>query len=414
MSDLPNREFPGAQIDLSRLGHPHTDAFRHIAEALGARYAGDEPVSVPPDGAPVAALDLPAEAPPQDPRAAALLETLPLPVLVTNANRIAYLNRRAKAVLGYAGAEALEAAGGLAALFGERKAMDGTLAIADALGKVFRATVEMTPIDWAGRRAVMLSMQPVASEARPLIGAEALSGLIDANPDPIAVVTRGGRVEAANAAYAALADGTGEDIRLEQRLEAEALDRVLRLTAEAFGSPDGAAALASPMRIGTRAMTVSAGILRGTELACLVFHPEDERETAPASPSPAPAAANALERAAATAGGLIEDDAVRITVSGGPASSLERALDEESERFFRALLVAIGGRAPAGSTVAVERRGGHYGLTLDPASAGVSEAVAASARLILLGLEAGLALAPAGDGELTIAPVLASTADAPA
>lgn len=411
MSDLPNREIPGKQIDLSRLGHPHADAFRHIADALGARYAGDEVAPEPPS-AMAAAPDLSVEALPQDPRAAALLETLPLPVLVTNANRIAYLNRRAKAVLGYDGAAALEAAGGLAALFGERRATDGTLAIADALGKVFRATVEMTPIDWAGRRAVMVSMQPVAAaEAHPAIGAEALGGLIDANPDPIAVITRGGRVETANTAYAALADGTGEDMRLEQRLEAEALHRVLRLTAEAFASADGAAAMAAPVRIGARTMIVSAGILRGAELACLVFHPEDERATSPNAASPAADTANALERAAATAGGLIEDDAVRISVSGGPAGSLERALEEETERFFRALLVAIGGRAPAGSTVAIERRGGTYGLSLTPANAGVLEAVAASARLILLGLEAGLAVAPADESELTIAPVLASALD---
>lgn len=421
MSDLPNRDIPGAQIDLSRLGQPHADAFRHIADALGARYAGDEEAAVvQPGGAPRPLHGLSGDAaPPHDPRAAGLLETLPLPVLVARADRVAYLNRRARTVLGYASAAMLEASGGLAALFGERTAADGAMAIADANGKVFRATVEMTPIDWVDGRAVMVSMQPLpAPETAPVPpqgAVEALSGLMDANPDPIAVITRGGRVEAANAAFGALAGGTSEDLRLEMRFSAGVLAAVLGLTAEAFASAEGAAALEEPVRIGAQAMTVSAGILRGSGLACLVFHPAAAPAEAPPATAADPAGRqHALERATATAGALIEDSAVGIGVTGGPVQGLERALAEETERFFRALLVAIGGRAPAGSTIEVARVGAHYRVSLAPAGEDTLAAVAASARLILFALEAGLALAPTDDGALSIAPLLSAPVAEPA
>ena len=416
MSDLPNREIPGPQIDLSRLGKPHDDVFRHIADALGARYAGDERAPAAADAAQAASGLAGESMPPADARAAGLLETLPLPVLVARADRVAYLNRRARKVLGYASAATLEASGGLAALFGERAAADGAMAIADAQGKVFRATVEMTPIDWGDGRAVLVSMQPLrAPDTAPGGVVEALGDLIDANPDPIAIITRGGRVEAANAAFAALGDGDDGDRRLEMRLSAEAMQAVLALTAEAFATPDGAAAHREPVRVGAGAMTVSAGILRGTELACLVFHPFTEAAAVPSAPRPERAGTrHAVERAAATAGALIEANAVTVEVSGGPADRLELTLAEETERFFRALLVAIGGRAAAGSTITVARDGAHYRLSLAPDGDGVLAAVAASARLILFGLEAGLAIAATDTAELAIAPVLASPSDAPA
>jgi hypothetical protein len=100
-------------------------------------------------------------------------------------------------------------------------------------------------------------------------------------------------------------------------------------------------------------------------------------------------------------------------VRGGAAAELETELTDETERFFRALLLAVGARAPAGTVVTVERRAPAYTIALEPATAGILEEIGGSTRLVLFGLEAGLALAPGPAGGLAIAPLLPRSAAEP-
>jgi len=398
----------GDDIDLARLARPDADAFRQIAEMLGARYAGDDTVAA----APLPAGDPPRtdEQAPADGAAAALLERLPLPILVAEQDRVVFINKAARDTLGYADAACLDAAGGLGALFLKRQAGDGAVPVRDAAGRSFLVRAEMTPVDWAGRRSILVSLQPLGSTAAgggsEPSRADLLHGLLSANPDPIAIVTRGGQVEAANTAYERLT--ATDDLRLLARLDAAAMETVLQTVAAAFAAGDGETTVSPPFAMGDATASVSAGVVPGSGLACLVFR----RPVAAAAASAEDALpADPLERAAAQTRRLFGETSVAIVVDGDPAPALETEFAEDAERFFRAFHVAVGVPAPEGATVTVTRRGACYSVSLAPGGMAHLSQSARSARLVLLALKAGLALAPGADDTLTIAPLLARVAN---
>lgn len=410
MTDATGRETLAKGIDLDRLTRPQADAFRHIAEALGARYAGDEAeVEAKPEGAPPSPLVRAGNGrggARHDAAAAALLETLPLPIIVTDETEAVFLNRAARTLLGFRTPADLDAAGGLATLIGSGAAPDGSMPVADASGEVFLARVEMTPVDWAGSRAILVSLQPLGLRAGPAPSvpdarSDALHALLSANPDPVAIITRGGYVETANVAYERLAGD--DDLRLETRVDASALAEILQAVAAAFATSEGEAATTGPITVGTASVRVSAAVVAESELVCLVFHEQAATGSGPASEAALPA--EALERAVARARRLL-GDTVRIEIGGDRPSALEAEYDAETERFFRAFLIAVGVPAQEGTVLVVERRGMRYQVTLAPGGAAPLAETARSARLVMLALEAGLALAPVAGGTLTIAPVL--------
>ncbi|GAB5377338.1 MAG: hypothetical protein AcusKO_38000 [Acuticoccus sp.] len=411
---MPVTEAPGcdhndAGEDIARLARPRAQELRSLAAMLGARFAGD----APPDGP--AADESPR--PPADAKAAALLETLPLPLLVTQNGGVAFLNRAARDTLGYSSAGAMEAGGGLGALFEGEPGAAGTVLVSAADGRRLAARAEVTPIDWSGHRAGLLSLQPLATAPprRPAPDADDTAGdstadtddleaLLSAQPDPIAIISRGGQVTVANAAYRELCGA--EDLALAQRLEAGALEAILLTLGEAFNAPSRCAELEAPVTVGGRAMVVTVAIVRGEDLACVAFHPLAGADTPASAPPDAVPGEGAVARAVTQAAALVHDASVSIHLAGGAPLPLETEFGEETERFFRALLVFLGARATAGTRVTLTRGPWAYALTLTPEAAGVLGEVTASSRLVLFGLEAGLAIATPPEGGLSIAPLL--------
>lgn len=417
LTEVPDPDRDGAKDDdVARLAEPRTEALRAIAAMLGARFAGDAAAPARP------AAEAPPP-PPADPKAAALLETLPVALLVTKGAAPAYLNRAARALTGYSGAAEMLAAGGLTVLFeGTPGSINGTLALRSADGFRFTARAEVTPIDWAGERAGLLSLQHVA--AAPAADAPAaddpggaihdaddeeraaLEALLSAHPDPIAIVSRGGLVSLANAAYRALGTA-GDDLSLAQRLDAGALEAILLTVGEAHAAPTRSAELKAPISVAGHTMSVTVAIVEGEGEACVAFHPVAGAADA-AGPAPLRAVreAAAVERAVTQAAALVREAGVAIALEGGPALPLEKEFPEETERFFRALLVFLGARSAPGTRILLERRPWTYALSLEPEGRAALGEVTASSRLVLFGLEAGLALAIPPEGGLSIAPLL--------
>ncbi len=167
----------------------------------------------------------------------------------------------------------------------------------------------LSAIAWADARAIMVTVTPVDAarqdrEAADDTGAlDALTDLLSANPDPVAIVSRGGHVEAANAAFEALGGKVGRN--LHDRLDAEGLAAVLSTLALALSARD---VPPPPVEISVdgEAWRVTVGALQHADSVCLVFHP------AAAEPGALPP----LERAAETARRLVADAGVGVKVDG--------------------------------------------------------------------------------------------------
>lgn len=435
MSDSTSPDRSGHAFELEHPAKPDVAVFRLIAAAMGARYAGDDggdgPVAAAHDGN-AADADLPAlphARLPNDPRVAALLDKIPLPILVATARGVSFVNKAARAALGHDTAGELDEAGGLGAVFAAGAARNGAITVTTSTGGTFQARAEMKSIEWADHRAMLVTLEPLA-QARPhaawreaaAAGAEraapdpdgaapndrgATQALLDANPDPVAVISRGGAVDLANAAWAALCEA--DSLALEERLDPAGLQTVLRVAGEALQS--GAIATAGAISVGGRAMRVSAGPVGEAGFACVTLHPEVEPAPFEGAGDPVrqiDAETEApLESAVATARRLLCEAKVHITFSGGAAHELEDRLPAETERFFRAVLLALGARALPGTMITLERTVAGYVIALAPRIPASVNEIGSSQRLVLFGLEAGLAIAPTPDGRLAIAPLLA-------
>ncbi|WP_420391569.1 hypothetical protein [Acuticoccus sp.] len=161
-------------IDLEKLSRPDAEAFRSIAMALGARFAGDlvEPILAAPvdpssrvEPTPGTARQAIAEH--LDPVRAAILERLPIAaVVILEDDRVALLNRAAATMFGVSDVDAVDGLGGITAVFaGARPRVAGLVAMRTAAGACFEARVTMVPIDWRDGRARLLTVLPAASPA---------------------------------------------------------------------------------------------------------------------------------------------------------------------------------------------------------------------------------------------------------
>ena len=308
-------------VDLGRLSKPEADAFRYIAEALGARFEGDRARPSALAGAPAAAhgethgedgaaAGLPGAGMPlprqgsavdpalDDPVVGAVLDRIPVALVVVLHERLAFMNRTALSQFGYGSAAVVEAVGGFAALFeGGGKHDGGLVAMLTASGMRFLARVTMAVIDWAGAQAMLVSVMPapLTGRAGHPVDADALQALLDANPDPVAIVSRAGLVEACNEAFRRLPGSGGAVMRLSDRLQEDDARHVVDLVDLSFGIAGGIAHSGRAVDVGGMSLVPTVGALRGGGLAFLVLH-TGSGGWPDAAARPQPAAVRAPER----------------------------------------------------------------------------------------------------------------------
>ncbi|WP_417767686.1 ATP-binding protein [Stappia sp.] len=263
--------FRDEATDTSRLSKPEREAFRKIAEALGARSESDEP-SVPtvspdkagtagtgpveatkPAGEPlaqdaaetatpgnVASLGIVPRAPvPATPRAArtSLLDKLPVGVAIIDGEDVDYANATLLDLLGYPDLEALHAVGGLDAIFAEPEdwpsslpgAMtERTMRIRLADGGAKPVKSRLHSVAWKDGTALMMSLldrHDPAQEAAldrlhetqsSLSLAEEhlaeMDAVLETATDGVLILDEGGRIMKVNRSAEALFDGAREDM----------------------------------------------------------------------------------------------------------------------------------------------------------------------------------------------------------
>ncbi|CAN2532725.1 Cell-division+control+histidine+kinase+PdhS [Methylocapsa aurea] len=163
-------------------------------------------------------------------RAAALLDRLPIGVMVARGAEVLYANATLLDYLGYDDAAALAAEGGATRLFSGRRpptAPDGTaggvVAVMDCDGEALEADVRLEPIEWDSVPATLVTLRgarpaakaPEAVRAGALRKeletrrqeAEELRAALDAMSDAVAVVDADGRLRSVNAALVRLVGG---------------------------------------------------------------------------------------------------------------------------------------------------------------------------------------------------------------
>jgi PAS domain S-box-containing protein len=169
-------------VDTSRLSKPEREAFRKIAEALGARLEGDFDEEGPAGetDTPEAAAELTAErsAGPIHPR---LLDRLPIGIAIASDREVLYANDTLLDLLGYPDLAALGEAGGLEAVFADHTednlpdaegmdgVVDGMLKVRLAGGGSRAVDARMHSVPWNGGRGLMISIteRPVKPAAAP-------------------------------------------------------------------------------------------------------------------------------------------------------------------------------------------------------------------------------------------------------
>ncbi|OAI22008.1 PAS domain-containing sensor histidine kinase [Methylosinus sp. R-45379] len=162
-------------------------------------------------------------------RAAALLDRLPIGVMVARGAEALYANRTLLDYLGYGDAAALTGDGGATRLFAGRRpptAADGTaggvVEVLDCDGEPLEADVRLEPIQWDGLAATLVTLRSAASVAAPESAragalrkelesrrheAEELRATLDAMGDAVVVVDAEGRLRSVNAALGRLIGG---------------------------------------------------------------------------------------------------------------------------------------------------------------------------------------------------------------
>ena len=206
-----------ARLIPRRLSGTEQDAFRRIAQALGARTA--DGARVPPDAEPPS-LALPEAPRPQD-FAARLLEKLPIGIVIYRDGSMLFANRAILDLLGYGSFEALTAAGGVEAIFPggswTRSRPGGGAGMVEARrsdGAAFAVEAKLHAVNWSGATALMLSLAGSPPEVAPAeaapeaSGAEAriaeLEAILDTATDGVVVIDGKGRIATFNHAAEAL------------------------------------------------------------------------------------------------------------------------------------------------------------------------------------------------------------------
>lgn len=212
-----------------RLTGTEQDAFRRIAEALGARMseeaaAGERRQRAEPSPLPGEAPAAPASAGEVDTR---IVDKLPAGIVVYRERRTLFANRAILDMLGYESTEAFTAAGGAESIFPDPNDGRPRPALSEGVGalQALRADGGTVPVDarlhavpWAGSTALMLSLirrvepkqEPVTDQALldHLIAAERrideLQAILDTATDGIVVIDEDGRIENINRSAEAL------------------------------------------------------------------------------------------------------------------------------------------------------------------------------------------------------------------
>lgn len=171
---------PGDPSDPHLSSHEHA-AFREIARALGARFAGDErPDTEAEPSLPCAVMPFPvpftrsADEPSPDAAMVATLERIPSGVLVYRDDTVLFANPPLLRLVGHATPADLAAAGGIAHLFSgldpqARPANETPLVLTTRDGGRVSVLIEHSALDWAGRPAHLL----LARDAEPSAEARA-------------------------------------------------------------------------------------------------------------------------------------------------------------------------------------------------------------------------------------------------
>jgi PAS domain S-box-containing protein len=170
-------------VDTSGLSRPERQAFRKIAEALGARLEGDLEDFDAPDPEQEQEDDLPPDVPEAGPIDPTLLDRLPIGIAIVHDREVLYANKALLAMLGYGSVATLSQAGGLEALFiddteelPDAAGMDGevdeALKLRLADGGVLNVDAHMHSVPWNGSRGLMISItERKAKPAQPGEGA---------------------------------------------------------------------------------------------------------------------------------------------------------------------------------------------------------------------------------------------------
>jgi len=165
-------------VDTSGLSRPERQAFRKIAEALGARLEGDLADWDAPDPEPEPEDDLPPEVPEAGPIDPSLLDRLPIGIAIVHDREVLYANKALLAMIGYKSIAKLSQVGGLEALFiddaeelPDAAGMDGEvdeamkLRLAD--GGVLNVDAHMHSVPWNGSRGLMISITERPTKPAP-------------------------------------------------------------------------------------------------------------------------------------------------------------------------------------------------------------------------------------------------------
>jgi len=175
------------------------------------------------------------ESPPADDdasRAMAMVELLPVGVLVARGTKALYANRTLLDYLGYPDLDALSADGGLARVFlgrlPARAAATSAVEVQAQDGETLDVDAHVQSIDWSGGPATLISLRRARANAHTRaenarlcaqeteltrLGEErdALAACFDGAGEPTAILGADGRIERVNAGFAAL---LGEDARI--------------------------------------------------------------------------------------------------------------------------------------------------------------------------------------------------------
>ncbi|MEM7693380.1 MAG: PAS domain-containing protein [Pseudomonadota bacterium] len=398
----PSGDNAADPLDVLRAAKPERDAFRYIAHSLGARYAGDSGPLPPARSADVVTLHRSSEedtSDGDDRQGAHLLERLPIALVVADGSGVVFMNRVARRLTGFS-AKTLDARGGIGALIGGPAHRAGSVRLTAFDGATFDAQTLLLPVEWAGRSCILVTIEPMteAKPAAPIAGA-ALGDLLDAIPDPVVVIDDKGQVSATNAAYARL--GPDPDTgRLEERLAADDL-KALRRAVSALRRGEGEVGVTLTVSLSGLPHEASVGYLARADAALVLFRRQVALSEAPRALEPA--RTTPLDEAVAKARRMLGDAPVTIHVDRTPPSPAELELADERERFFHAIVLRVGVRASAPTTITLSRLGEAYTLRLTPEAGGVLSEICVSRRIVTYGLSAGLALSQVPGG-LSIAP----------
>jgi PAS domain S-box-containing protein len=146
------------------LSKPERDAFRQIAEALGARYQGESAAEPLPAAAEASASRRAAPAPAE----AALLDRLPVATALLRGSDVLSVNRALLALAGLADRATFDEAGGISALFGDFSALSsGAPVLRRADGTTVPVEVHLHSVTLASGAASMLVIRGGEAPAEP-------------------------------------------------------------------------------------------------------------------------------------------------------------------------------------------------------------------------------------------------------